>query len=162
RCSTAASDQDFGPSGVGRNGVEPLLADGVTLDNFTVCNFHTGTSEGGNEIWWNGGDGSGTIGMHGYEGSYLSATSTYHADSNHGEYGIFVSNATGPATVEHTYASNMADGAYYVGACTDCNLVIDDAHAQYSALGYSGTNSGGRLLIQNSEFDHNKTGFSTN
>jgi hypothetical protein len=56
----------------------------------------------------------------------------------------------------------MADAAYYIGACQDCNTLVDDAHAQYSALGYSGTNSGGRLVIKNSEFDNNKTGFSTN
>ena len=60
------------------------------------------------------------------------------------------------------YASNMSDSGYYVGACPDCNATLDDAHAQYSALGYSGTNSGGHLIVQNSEFDHNKTGFSTN
>ena len=29
-------------------------------------------------------------------------------------------------------------------------------------MGYSGTNSGGHLIVQNSEFDHNKTGFATN
>ena len=34
--------------------------------------------------------------------------------------------------------------------------------AQYSALGYSGTNSGGHLIVENSEFDHNKDGFDTN
>ena len=59
-------------------------------------------------------------------------------------------------------ASNMSDSSYYIGACADCNVTLDDAHAQYSALGYSGTNSGGHLIVQNSEFDNNKTGFSTN
>ena len=52
------------------------------------------------------------------------------------------------ASLQHTYGSNMSDGAYYVGACDDCNVTIDDAHAQYSALGYSGTNSGGHLIVQ--------------
>ncbi len=161
-CSTAPGDQDMGPSGQGRNGAESFKVDGVTMDNFTVCNFLTGSGGGGNEIWFNGGDGSGTQNMGAYSGTYLSATSTFYSDPNRGEYGIFVSNVTGPGTLTHTYGSNMADGAYYIGACPDCNTVVDDAHAQYSALGYSGTNSGGRLLIQHSEFDHNKTGFSTN
>jgi hypothetical protein len=40
--------------------------------------------------------------------------------------------------------------------------VIDHTHAQYNALGYSGTNSGGQLVIENSEFDHNEDGLDTN
>ena len=39
---------------------------------------------------------------------------------------------------------------------------MNHAWAQYSALGYSGTNSGGTLVVKNSEFDHNKDGFDTN
>ena len=53
----------------------------------------------------------------------------------------------------------MADAAFYIGACPDCNTILDHAHGQNSAQGYSGTNSGGHLIIQNSEFDHNHTGF---
>src|SRR5437764_5218433 len=64
--------------------------------------------------------------------------------------------------IVHTYASNMGDASYYVGACPDCNTVVTDAHAQNSALGYSGTNAGGHLVIEHSEWDHNKTGISTN
>jgi hypothetical protein len=33
---------------------------------------------------------------------------------------------------------------------------------EYSALGYSGTNSGGAIVIENSEFDNNQDGFDTN
>ncbi len=107
--------------------------------------------------------GSGQIGLHSYSGAYLTASSTYSNDgaSPQGEYGIFVSNADGPGTIAHTYASNMADAAYYIGACPDCNAVLGDAHAQNNALGYSGTNSGGHLIIEDSEFDHNKTGVTT-
>jgi hypothetical protein len=56
----------------------------------------------------------------------------------------------------------MQDSDYYVGACRDCNTLVSDAHAQYSALGYSGTNSGGHLRIVDSEWDHNKTGLVSN
>jgi len=162
QCSSAPGDQDLGPGGAGRDGVVTFKVDGVSIDNLTACNFLSGSGGGGNEIWFNGGDGSGQTGMNDYAGSYLSATSSYYSDANSPEYGIFVSNVNGPGSLTHTYGSNMADGAYYIGACQDCNTLVDDAHAQYSALGYSGTNSGGRLLIQNSEFDNNKTGFSTN
>jgi hypothetical protein len=167
RCSARAADQDFGPvdakgKPVGRNGLEVWKASGGSIENLTVCNFLTGSHGGGNQIWWNGGDGSGTIGMHAYNGRYLSTTSTYAGADGDGSYGIFVSNSDGPGVVAHSYASNMSDSSYYIGGCPDCNATLDDAHAQYSALGYSGTNSGGHLIVQNSEFDHNKTGFSTN
>ena len=158
-CSGRAQDQQFTKDG--RDGVEPYKADGVYIQNLTVCNYLTGASGGeGNEIWWNGGDGSGKIGMGPWWGSYLTATSTYSngVDPPFGDYGIFTSNARGPGSVTDSYASNMGDASYYIGACPDCNAVVDRAHAQYSSLGFSGTNSGGRLIIQNSEFDHNKTG----
>jgi hypothetical protein len=167
RCSAAPGDQELGPADAngkpaGRNGIEIWKAEGGSIDNLTVCNFLTGSAGGGNQIWWNGGDGSGTIGMHSYRGSYLSTTSTYAGPDGDGSYGIFVSNSSGPGVIAHTYAANMSDSGYYIGGCPDCNAVLDDAHAQYSALGYSGTNSGGHLIVENSEFDHNKTGFSTN
>ncbi len=166
-CSAAPGDQDLGPldgngKPAGRNGVEVWKADGVSIDNLTACNFLTGSEGAGNEIWWNGGDGSGLVGMGPYNGSYLSATSTYASGDTTGSYGLFVSNSRGPGLIIHSYASNMSDAGYYIGACADCNVVVDDAHSQYSALGYSGTNSGGHLIVRNSEFDHNKTGFTTN
>ncbi len=168
RCSPAAADQDFGPPAgdgrpLGRNGVLVLETDGVSVENLTACNFLNGAGGGGNEIWWNGGDGSGTIGMGRYLGQYLSATTTYWQEGRpQAEYGLFVSNARGPGLILHTYASNMADSSYYIGACPDCNAWLVDAHAQNSALGYSGTNSGGHLVVAFSEWDQNKTGISTN
>jgi hypothetical protein len=57
----------------------------------------------------------------------------------------------------------MDDASFYVGACRpDCNQVLDHVHAQASTLGLSSTNVGGHLIIQNSEWDHNKTGMVTN
>ncbi|MFL5797328.1 MAG: hypothetical protein ACJ77A_05275 [Actinomycetota bacterium] len=167
-CSSRKEDQTLGPiedgHHVGRNGIEVFETSGVTIQNLTVCNFlTTPNGDAGNEIWWNGGDGSGHIHMHRYFGSYLTASSTYTngVKPPFGDYGIFVSNANGPGVITRTYASNMGDAAYYIGACPDCNAVLDRAHAQNSALGYSGTNSGGHLIIQNSEWDHNKTGITT-
>ncbi|RAG86252.1 hypothetical protein DN069_07260 [Streptacidiphilus pinicola] len=153
----------------GRSGIVVSKADDVSVENLTVCNYLSGADGegygGGNEIWWNGGDGSGTIGLHGYHGAYLTATSGYgsaDASASMAQYGIFASNATGPAVVAHTYASNMGDSDYYVGACRNvCGVVLTDAHGQNSALGFSGTNSGG-YVIRNSEFDHNRTGIAPN
>jgi len=56
----------------------------------------------------------------------------------------------------------MRDAAYYVGACPDCNTRLTDAHAENSALGYSGTNSGGHLIVEKSEWDENTCGIVTN
>ncbi|HXJ63223.1 MAG TPA: hypothetical protein VNN79_05670, partial [Actinomycetota bacterium] len=167
-CSGDKKDQALGPiedgHHIGRNGIEVWKASGVSIQNLTVCNFlTTPNGDAGNEIWWNGGDGSGKIGMHAYLGSNLTASSTYSngIGAPFGDYGIFVSNADGPGLITHTYANNMGDAAYYIGACPDCNAILKDAHGQNSALGYSGTNSGGHLIIESSEFDHNKTGVTT-
>jgi len=169
-CDPSPAAQNFGvknPDGTtaGRNGIEAFEVDGVSIENLTACNFLSASDgENGNEIWWNGGDGSGTTNLGAYRGAYISATSTYYKDptSPMAQYGIFASNSFGPGVLIHTYAGNMGDGAYYVGACPDCNVVITDAHAQNSALAYSGTNSGGNLIIQRSEFDLNKTGIVPN
>src|SRR5260370_36122443 len=56
----------------------------------------------------------------------------------------------------------MGDAAFYVGACPNCNAILNHVQAENSALGYSGTNSGGNMIIQNSEFDNNKTGLVSN
>lgn len=166
-CASDLASQDPGPARVdgrpaGRNGVEVFEVDDVSIENLTVCNFLR-AGDGGNEVWFNGGDGSGTTGMNGYLGAYLSTTSTHwESEALQAEYGIFASNVNGLGLVIHTYASNMADSSYYIGACPDCQSWLVDAHAQNSALGYSGTNSGGRLVIAASEWDHNKTGISSN
>jgi hypothetical protein len=157
KCSSARSDQVFTPSG--RSGIVAYKVNGVSIENLTVCNF---LGEG-NQIWWNGGDGSGKVGMGAYNGAYLNATTTYYnAKDPAGTYGIFVSNAKGPGLITRTYASNMNDASYYIGACPNCNAVLDRGWAEHSALGYSGTNSGGHLIIQNSQWDDNATGIVSN
>jgi hypothetical protein len=160
KCSAKAADQDFGASSAGRSGIVAFKVNGVSIENLTACNY---LGEG-NQIWWNGGDGSGKIGMGAYHGAYLNATTTFYggASKPQATYGIFVSNARGPGLITRTYASNMNDSSYYIGACPDCNAVLDRAWAENSALGYSGTNSGGHLRIQNSEWDDNQSGIVSN
>lgn len=166
-CSRKASAQNFGPhsanGALGLNGIMVWKADNVSVQNLTVCNFLGGHGNAGNGIWWNGGDGSAKVGGWGYLGSYLTATSTFFGtEQTAATYGIFSSNWNG-GTWFQTYASNFNDSGYYVGACQQqCNQTIDHAWAEYNALGYSGSNSGGRMLIENSQFDKNKDGFDTN
>ena len=149
----------------GRDGIVVWKANGTYVENLTACNFLTSAGGGhGNQVWWNGGDGSGKVGMTTWWGNYLTATSTYSDGvfNPRGEYGLFVSNAGGPGSLNYSYADNMGDAAIYVGACPNCNAVLNHDRGAYSALGYSGTNSGGNLMIENTEFDHNLSGLVSN
>jgi hypothetical protein len=177
RCSDKQSAQNFGPKAsggqTGLNGIEVWKAANVSVENVTACNFLGGAGgDGGtgNEIWWNGGINSSQLGGWHYYGSYLTATTTWYdtkvspeqAEVSAAEYGIFSSNWDG-GEWNHTYASNMNDSGYYIGACQDeCNQVVNHAWAEWNALGYSGSNSGGNLVVKNSQFDNNEDGFDTN
>ena len=173
-CNTVKAEQNFGPTPAGAstplglNGIMVYEADDVWVQNLTACNFLGGSGAAGNEIWWNGGANSGgatTPSIHGwgYLGTYLNATSTFFdTESTAAAYGIFSSNWSG-GTWDYTYASNFNDSGYYIGACaSQCHQTVDHAWAEYNALGYSGSNSGGWMLIENSQWDNNETGFSTN
>jgi hypothetical protein len=162
-CPSAGGQQDFTP----RDGIIVSKTSGVTIQNLTVCDYLAGAGEHGNEIWWNGGDGTGTIGLGSYSGSYLTATSEYTpANLNSpklAQYGIFVSNSSGPGLITNSYASNMADAAYYVGACRRvCDTTLANDTGVNSDLGYSGTNSGGKLVIKKSVFRLNRAGIAPN
>jgi hypothetical protein len=167
RCAAAGAAQNFGPSQSGKpqglNGVVIWKADNVSVQNLTACNFLGGAGSAGNEIWWNGGDGSGAIHGHGFTGSFLTATSTYyHDEATAAQYGIFSSNWSA-GTWYRDYTSNFNDSGFYIGACQQvCDQTMNQVWSEYNALGYSGTNSGGRVLIEHSQFDNNKDGFDTN
>ncbi len=186
-CSRRSSAQNFGLEGAsgggygggyavtaaagkrsGVNGVMVFKAADVSIENLTACNFLGGSRDAGNEIWWNGGADSGRVGGHGYYGAYLTTTSTYlknrspAGEFSAAQYGVFSSNWSG-GTWDNIYASNFNDSGFYIGACRQiCDQTLNHGWAQYNALGYSGTNSGGRLLIENSQFDENEDGFDTN
>jgi hypothetical protein len=169
QCSASAADQSLGPIGsggtpTGRNGLVVFKAEGVSVENLTACNFLTGSRGGGDELWFDGGGGSGTQQLWSWRGAYLSGTSTYYAgpSSPFMSYAIYASNTFGPGLFTQVYGSNSADAGFYIGACPDCNTILDHAHSENNDLGYSGTNSGGHLIIQNSEFDNNQSGFVTN
>src|SRR3954454_15357428 len=132
-CSSRAKDQAFGRGDEG-NGIVVDKANGVWIENLTACNF---LGEG-NQIWLNGGDGSGKIGMTSWYGSYLSTTSTYfNRKRPQATYGVFASNARGPGRLTDSYGTNMNDAALYIGACHPCNAVIQRFHGEYNRLGYS-------------------------
>jgi hypothetical protein len=143
----------------GRNGIEIYKTNNVWVENLTVRNFEREelNGPGGNEIWWNGGSESGKVGAHGWYGRYLTAYDT----GLNGGYGIFTGNEK-KGEWENIYASGFNDSGIYIGACAECEATVNKATMEYNALGYSGSNSGGNLVIENSLFRHNTTGIAPN
>lgn len=162
-CSADPAVQDFGPKDSSGHahvpqGIEVFKASGVSIENLAVCNSLN------NEIWWNNGDGTGVQSPMAIQGDYITGTSTFYKDANtaSAQYGIFTSNEAGPGLIDHSYANNMTDSAYYVGACRNCNMVLNHPHAENSALGLSSTNAGGNFVVENGEWDINRTGLVSN
>jgi len=170
-CPSSPALQDYTP----RDGIVVWRASGVSIQNLTVCNYLAGRgAQHGTQIWWANGDDSRTLtsssdspadtaGLGAFTGSYLTATSMYHPADIHSqhlaEFGIFARGAHGPGVIADSYAANMANAAFYVGACgRSCNTVLTRDHGTGSAIGYLGTNSGGRLTVESSVFDRNRTG----
>lgn len=122
-----------------QNGIR-VLADGVAIENMTARNYTT------NGFFWTG--------VTGYRGSYLTAY-------RNGDYGVYAFDAV-KGQLEHIYASGSPDAGIYIGQCYPCDAVIDDVLSEYNGLGYSGTNSGGNLLIVNSTFRYNRAGIVPN
>jgi hypothetical protein len=140
------------------NGIEIYKANNVWVENLTARNFDTGPKcECGNEIWWNGGAGSNKVNAHGWYGSYLTAYDT----GLNGGYGIFTDNET-EGSWENIYASGFSDSGMYLGACQECNARISKAIMENNALGYSGSNSGGKLVIEKSVIQNNAVGIAPN
>jgi hypothetical protein len=157
--NTVILDGQHKPLPGGSNGIEVFKANNVWIENLTVRNFDRATSNGpnGNEIWWNGGAGSNKIGAHGWYGKYLTA----YDDGLNGGYGIFTGNES-TGEWENIYASGFNDSGMYLGACPECKARISKATMENNALGYSGSNSGGNLIIEKSVFSHNTDGIAPN
>ena len=123
-----------------QNGIRVLGADGVAVENMTAQNYTV------NGFFWTG--------VEGYRASYLTAL-------RNGDYGIYAFDAV-RGQIEHSYTSGSPDAGVYIGQCYPCDAVIDDVVSEHNGLGYSGTNSGGNLLIVNSTFRNNRAGIVPN
>ncbi|HEX4437739.1 MAG TPA: hypothetical protein VH061_13195 [Solirubrobacteraceae bacterium] len=147
------------PSG-GANGIEVLQTNEVWIENLTVANFEKESVNGGggNEIFWNGrNDDEEKVAAHGWFGNYLTA----YVTGLNGGYGIFTKDEK-KGEWDNIYASGFNDSGMYLGGCPECEAVIDHATMEYNSLGYSGSNSGGKVIIENSTFEHNSTGIAPN
>ncbi len=122
------------------NGIRVVGANGVAIENMTARNYTN------NGFFWTGVDG--------YRGSYLT---TYRI----GDYGIYAFDSTS-GLLEQSYTSGSPDAGVYIGQCFPCDAVIDGIVSEFNGLGYSGTNSGGNLVIVNSTFRYNRAGIVPN
>lgn len=121
-------------------GIRVVGADGVAVENMTAMNYQR------NGFLWTG--------VEGYRGSYLTAW-------RNGDYGIYAFDAIG-GVFEHSYAAGSTDAGFYIGQCYPCDAVVTDVVSEHNALGYSGTNAGGNLLVVNSTFRYNRMGIVPN
>lgn len=129
----------FDGSDVRHNAIE-VEADRVTLENMTAHNYLE------NGFYWDGVDG--------YAGRYLTVW-------NVGLYGIYAIQSRG-GLIEQSYVSAAADAAFYIGECQPCNATVRNVTATLSAVGYSGTNAGGNLVVEDSRFSANSVGILPN
>ena len=121
------------------HGINVAAADGVAVENMTVRRAQV------NGVFFNN--------VRGFRGEYLTAY-------NNGIYGIYAFDST-DGVFAHSFASGSQDGAFYVGQCDPCEIVLDDVVAERSGVGYTGTNASGVHLI-NSVWRHNVGGIVPN
>jgi hypothetical protein len=141
------------------NGIE-ILSNEVWVENLTVRNFDRRTlndDANGNEIWWNGATHPGHIGINGWWGQYLTAYDTGLL----GGYGEYTQGSV-DGWFKHTYASGFDDSGLYIGGCRNCHALVQDALMERNGLGYSGSNAGGDLIIEDSVFRDNSVGLVPN
>lgn len=117
-----------------------VLADNVIIENMTAHHYV------GNGFYWTD--------QTGYRGSYLTAY-------DNGDYGIYAFGSK-HGEFDRSYASGSPDSGFYIGQCYPCDAIITDVISEWNGLGYSGTNAGGNLVIQNSEWAHNSAGIVPN
>ncbi len=122
------------------NGIHVLEADGVTVENMTARHYLV------NGFYW--------IGVDGYRGSYLTAY-------NNGDYGVYAFDSV-RGQLDHSYASGHPDSGFYIGQCDPCHALVTDVLAEGNALGWSGTNASGDLVIADSEWRNNMAGIVPN
>jgi hypothetical protein len=114
--------------------------DGVALENMTAHNFK------GNGFYWEE--------VKGFIGRYLTVY-------NVGLYGIYAIESRG-GLFEHSLVSGAADAAFYIGECNPCDTVLTNLMARLSAVGYSGTNASGNLVVKDSRWELNGAGILPN
>jgi len=115
-------------------------ADGVVIENMTARHYS------GNGFYWEG--------VKGFRGSYLTAYAN-------GDYGIYAYGSN-TGQFDHDLAAGQPDSGFYIGDCHPCHAIITHVISEDNALGYSGTNAGGDLVIRDSIWRDNMSGIAPN
>lgn len=115
-------------------------ADNVVMENMTARHFVTSAF-----LWRH---------QTGFWGRNLTAY-------NNQLYGIFAYGAR-CGQFNDSYVSGNGDGGFYIGECFPCSAVIEDSTAVENALGYSGTNAGGHLILRDSVWKDNAIAIAPN
>lgn len=122
------------------NGIRVLGASGVVVENLTVQNYTN------NALFW--------IQSTGYRASYVT---TYRT----GDYGIYAFDSV-QGQIEFAHTIGSRDAGIYIGQCYPCDALVTDVVASHNGIGYSGTNSGGNLVIVDSDWHNNRVGLVPN
>jgi parallel beta-helix repeat protein len=117
-----------------------IEGDGVTLENMTAHNYVA------NGFYWEG--------VERFVGRYLTVY-------NVGLYGIYAIQSRG-GLFEQSLVSGAGDAAFYIGECSPCDTLLTDLTARLSAVGYSGTNTSGNVVVQDSRWELNGVGILPN
>jgi hypothetical protein len=117
-----------------------VLADGVTIENLSAHSYL------GNVFSW--------ADVHGFGARYLTVWNILG-------YGLYAEAST-DGVIEQDYVSGAADAAYYIGECNPCRSTIRHVVGALSAVGYSGTNASGGIVIRDSVWDRNGAGIVPN
>ena len=117
-----------------------VVANNVVIENITARHYT------GNGFYWTG--------VTGYRGSYLTAY-------GNGYYGIYAYQSVN-GQFDHSFAAGQPDSGFYIGACHPCHALITNVISEDNALGYSGTNAGGDLVISDSLWRDNMAGIVPN
>lgn len=125
--------------GIRHNGIVATV-DGVVMENMTAVGYAY------NGFYWTGVDG--------YRGSYLTA-------ANNGDYGVYAFDSVN-GRFEHSYAAGHPDSGFYIGQCNPCHARVENVVAERNAVGYSGTNAGGNLVVRDSVWTKNMAGIVPN
>jgi hypothetical protein len=118
-----------------------MTADDVVVENLTVRNYTE------NGVYWTGG-------VDGYRASHVVSV-------NNRIYGIYAFRSI-HGRFEHCYASGSDDAGYYIGGVQPGHAVITDCVAERNAQGFSGTNTGGDIVIRDSIWRHNVAAITPN
>jgi len=76
---------------------------------------------------------------------------------NNGLYGIYAFNAQS-GVIRDSYASGSADSGFYVGQCTDCNILVTGNVAERNAVGFENANASDSLVVAGNRFSGNRIG----